>query len=788
MSTKGRFFILSLIVTLFFTVSCTRNIESLALLPQPVKVEAENGFFTIDTSMVIVSNNVFCAEYLRTFMVNAPGMIGDNSIESVIISTDDDDVWDMYEKRKGAVILKIDNDFDVDGYVCAEGETNEAYSLDISKRCVEIEAGSQSGLFYGIQTFLQLLPEDVYKKEKHSGENWKIGCIEIEDYPAYNWRGWSFDVSRQFFPKEFIYSLIDWMSYHKMNRFHWHLTDDNGWRVEIKSHPLLTEKGAWRGPGEVLPEAYGSGKKRYGGFYTQDEIRDIIKYASDRGVEIIPEIDMPGHSKALVSVYPWAGCKNTSEFVSVNGETKNILCVSDEAIYKVIDDIIGELASLFPGKYIHIGGDEVQFKNWEECPHCQAFMKERNMENERELQRYFVQKMNEIVSSHGKIMCGWSEIADVDIERNKGKELQDAVRTFSDDTHLWAWKENSNCIEFLRCGYPTIFQIAQYSYFDMKQSDLERGHNWAGNVPLEKAYSLNPEKMVDSISVAVYGRAASEAEKANIAGVQCGLWCELLNKPARFAEYQFFPRTVAFAQTGWCGNRKESFDIFKRKLDSKHFERLANMGIAFRVEPPVVYFNNGTFRGESNYTIRYTSDRTSPTSESPILDSLNNIDKPGMYRFAAFFNDSIHSIAVLAKDIAPAEYLTPETKIETSFNGEYKGFPQSNITDYDFNTYWRTDRMAKKGDYVSYIFSEPVVCSRIVVESAIPNIDFYGVTDGHLEYTIDGKEWKKGENFVENISIIENEDVTKGIKGVKIVFDDSNDALCMCFQDIRLEK
>lgn len=795
---KMKLTIPSIFLAALLAIGCSNKEDNLNIVPKPASVEMKSGMFEIQPGLEIISNNVFCAEYLKEYLMYAPGIdLNDASnengrgISSVIVPLENTDIWKEYGKKKNCILLSCDENFKLENYTNDENEPSEAYSINVNRKNVTINAASQSGLYYGIQTLLQMLPAEVYckKAEEEATDNWTIPAAEIKDYPKYAWRGYMLDVSRQFFDIDFCYKLVDWMSAHKLNKFHWHLSDDNGWRIEIKSHPELTEKGAWRGPGEVLPESYGSGKKRYGGFYTQEEVAKFIKYAQDRGIEIIPEIDMPGHSKAIVSVYPWAGCTNPSEFVSVNGETKNILCVSNEKVYSLIDDIIGELAELFPGKYMHIGGDEVQFKNWEECPHCQAFLKENGWDDERELQRYFVRKMDEIVSAHGKVMCGWSEIADMDVKNNKGRNEDEIQRTFSDQTLLWAWKENTNCVDMLKTGYPVIFQIAQYSYFDMKQSEFERGHTWAAIVPLEKAYAINPEKMIDSLSVVEYGKPASEKEKSCIKGIQCGLWCELLNKPARFAEYQLFPRACALAESAWTNEADKNYEDFYKRMLNKHFERLYNMGIAFRVEPPFVEYKDGKLIGKSDYIIRYTCDGGStPDASSPVMDGPVETDTPNIYRFAAFYKDDLKSITMMARDIAPAEYLNPETSIETSFKSEVNGFPMSNITDYDFNTYWRTERMARKGDYITYNFNEAVECSRIVIESGIPNIDMYGITDGYAEYTCDGNTWVKGGDFIENTAIIDNRENKLKIKAVRIIFTDANDGLNVSVQDLRIEK
>ncbi len=226
----------------------------------------------------------------------------------------------------------------------------EGYLLNVDEKGITIEAKNSSGIFYGIQSVLQLLPPAVYSGRVTGREEWSVPFVNIEDYPRFSYRGMMLDVSRTFFDYDVIIKYIDWLSYHKINKFHWHLADDNGWRIEIKKYPELTSKGAWRGPGEVLYPSFGSGNKRYGGFYTQDQIKKIVAYAAERNIEIIPEIDLPGHSRAVTATYPDILCRRTDESLSVQGEGKNVWCVSKEPNYEMLENIIKELVRLFPSK------------------------------------------------------------------------------------------------------------------------------------------------------------------------------------------------------------------------------------------------------------------------------------------------------------------------------------------------------------------------------------------------------------------------------------------------------
>ncbi|MEG0517350.1 MAG: family 20 glycosylhydrolase [Bacteroidales bacterium] len=733
--------IIAFAITALPMVSAAQNMAEINLIPKPQNIVAGEGFFKITPNTAIISQDTFSGHYLRDKLLKATKYN-----------------INVFEKSSNEISGKH-NCFNIclsDSYSIPR----EGYELSVTPAGVFIKASDKAGIFYAIQTILQLLPPTIYGNAT-GWEKWEIPAVEIKDYPRFSYRGMHLDVSRTFFDKDIIYNYLDWLSYHKINTFHWHLTDDNGWRLEIKKYPFLTEKGAWRGPNEVIPAAYGSGNKRYGGFYTQEDIKAIIQYAADRNIEIIPEFDMPGHSKAVIGSYPHVGCDNTTEFISVNGEVKNVWCVGKADNYKMLDHIIKEVAQLFPSKVIHIGGDEVNMDNWKECPVCQAFMKEKGMKNEIELLNYFVRQLEKIVNKHGKVMAGWDEILD-------GGELRK-------DTRIYAWRSVEKGIEAVKKGKPTVMQVAEYCYYDMKQTPPERGHNWAGIVTLEKAYSFNPIGKFEG----------TLQEQTLILGPQGGLWGELLNKPVRFMEYQNYPRTCALAEIGWTNQELRNFDDFNYRLTKTHYERLFNMGIAFRLPYPNVVYENKTLKVTPPYDwaiVRYTTDGSNPTFCSTIYKGDIVTYEPQNFRFATFYKDILKSITVSANNLSTT-YLTPEVSIETSF-GEQPRFPIKNATDYNFKTYWRTNRTGKAGDFVTYNFAEPVACKKITVETGIPNIDLYGVTDGYIEYSYDGIHFIKGDAFVENIAVLKPKEK---VKTVRIVLTDLSDALTVCFQSLRIE-
>lgn len=711
----------------------------LNLIPLPQKVQENNGVFVIDNNVSICGNATFEIGYLK----------------------------EKIEKSSGIKIQKGENGSKkIEINITPSAQTKmEGYQLDVTPDKITITASDKGGAFYGVQTLMQLMPSSIYGT-KDGWEKWEVPCVEIADYPRFSYRGTHLDVSRTFFPEETVYNLLDWMSYHKLNRFHWHITDDNGWRLEIKKYPDLTRKGAWRGPDEVLPPSYGSGNQRYGGYYTQEQIKKIIKYAADRNIEIIPELDMPGHSKAVISTYPHTGCTNDETFLSVNGEVQNVWCVGNEDNYKMLDNIIKEVAALFPSKTIHIGGDEVNMDNWKNCPHCQELMKKEGMKDEIELLNYFVRKLEGIVNKYGKVMAGWDEILD-------GGELKPS-------TTVYAWKSIKRGIESVKKGKPTVFMVGEYCYFDMKQTPAERGHNWAGIVTLDKTYSLDP---IGALNL------TPEQEKL-VLGPQGALWTELLNRPARFLEYQYFPRLCALAEVGWTNKELKDYNNFYTRLTKTHYERMHHMGIAFRLPYPEVVYENNTLKVKLPFdwaVVRYTTDGTEPTASSNVYTGDIVTFEPEKFRFATFYRDYNKSITVGASNIELYNYLTPEVEITSSYKAEetHKNYPVTNAEKYNFNKHWRVDRRSQAGDWVLYTFKEPVECGKITVESGIPNITFYSVTYGHVEYSYNGTDFIKGDEFVNGIAVIKPE---QKVKAVKICVTGMSDALATCFQNLKIEK
>lgn len=729
--------LISLFTATLLTIMASAQVT---IIPKPNKVSYNGSTFQINKTSVIYSNSKdpHNAQYLQLFLNRATGF----NIERV-------------KELPNSNYIKL-------LLTKGEGIPAEGYRLVVSSEGVTIEGSEEAGLFYGIQSLFQMLPASIYSGKSYGNEVWEIAGVEIDDAPRFGYRGMHLDISRTFFDINTVKKFIDWLSYHKINKFHWHITDDNGWRVEIKKYPKLTEVGAWRGENEAVRASFGSGSARYGGFYTQKEIKEVVSYAAERYIEIIPEVDLPGHSRAFAAAYPDIACDGEEGGLSVQGEESNVFCVGKEKNFKILEDIIKELSALFPSKTFNIGGDEVNYNSWDKCPHCQALMKEKGMTKHVELLNYFVRKMESILEKHGKEMAGWDEILD-------GGELKPTSK-------IHAWRSVAKGIESVRKGQPTVMMPGEYCYYDMKQSPVERGHNWAGIVTLEKAYSLDP-----------IGTAQLNPEEAKLMlGVEGALWAELFGYPARFMEYQAYPRIAALAEVGWTQPENKEFKEFSNRLSSAHFERLYQMGIAFRMDPPSAVYKDGAILVTAPYpwaVVRYTTNEQEPSMYSPIYRGEIITDKPQMFRFATFYRDEIKSVSIQPEN-AQYKYLTPPTTIESSM-AENPRFPIVNVTDYKANTYFRSLTRAKAGDSFTYIFESPVKAKRITVETGIPNITFYGVTDGYAEFSYDGENFTGKTEFKLNKAVLYP---VEAVKKVRIIITKANDGHTLALQDLKIEE
>jgi len=485
---------------------------------------------------------------------------------------------------------------------------DEGYSLVVAKGGVQISANSHAGLFYGVQTLLQLMPPEIYKSGLVTKKNWSIPCVEIKDSPRFKWRGIHLDVSRHFLPKEFIKTYIDILAMHKMNVFHWHLTDDQGWRIEIKKYPKLTEVAAWRVDREQQPwsvrDPQRPGEKAtLGGFYTQDEIREIVKYAAERNITIVPEIEMPAHTTALLAAYPQFSCTGGPFTVPPGGvwPITDIFCAGNDSTFFFLQDILTEVMALFPGPFIHIGGDEADKKEWRVCPKCQARIRDEHLQGEAGLQSYFVQRIEKFLNSRNRRLIGWDEILEGGIAPNAA---------------VMSWRGMEGGAAAARQGHDAVMTPGSHTYFNSYQGkeDLEPLAG-GGYLPISKVYSYEPVP-----------EGLTREEANHILGAQGCLWGEFIPTPEQ-AEYMLLPRIAALAEVVWSPKESRNWPDFADRLEHQ-MKRYRASGYNYSKSAYLVTITPSvdslkkqiklTLANEMNYpSIRYTLDGSEPTMSSP---------------------------------------------------------------------------------------------------------------------------------------------------------------------------
>ena len=490
----------------------------------------------------------------------------------------------------------------------------EGYHLQVRHGDITITANKPAGIFYGVQTLLQMLPPQIKNSRKQTGIDWTIPCADITDKPQFAWRGMMLDVSRHWFTKEEVKKYIDELAEYKMNVFHWHLTDDQGWRIEIKSLPRLTEVGAWRAPrvGQWWQrERQQPGEEAtYGGFYTQEDIKEVLAYAAARYVRVIPEIDVPGHSVAALVAYPELACMKAPDAVNVGnkfyGEDENTLCVGKEESFEFMDKVLTEVATLFPDEYIHIGGDECFKGFWHKCPRCQARMKTENLKNEEELQSYFIHRMESILKAKGKKLIGWDEILEGGL---------------APDATVMSWRGMEGGIKSAQAGHHVIMTPNVHCYLDLWQGEPAVEPDTYSMCRLKDSYSFNP--VPDGVPAEM------------ILGGQGNLWGESL-PTFRHAEYMSWPRGWALAEVLWSGPAKCDWNGFYPRVE-KHFVRAdeAEINYARSMYNAIItpaYTEDGSLEIKldsepGNLEIYYTFDNTDPDRFTPKYESPLRIPK-----------------------------------------------------------------------------------------------------------------------------------------------------------------
>jgi len=624
---KAIFVIIVVFITGVFPGCQSNKQEELSIIPVPYSARVYKSSFVFpDNFKVYVPENnqqaYKAAEYFKT-RVSKYFQI---DIEA---STKD--------KPEQALVLVINKSYDTQ-------IGKEGYKLYINKKGIKIKANKPAGLFYGIQTILQLFPEQIWSQEPKKQElAVKLPCLKIVDFPQYRYRGMHLDVGRHFFPVSSIKKYIDYIAMHKMNVFHWHLTEDQGWRIEIKKYPGLTSVGAWRKEtliGSMRNRPYKFDHKRYGGYYTQDQIKEIVKYALDRFITVIPEIELPGHSVAALAAYPGLSCTGGPFEVRTRwGISKDIYCAGKEKTFEFLQNVLTEVMDLFPSEYIHIGGDEAPKERWEKCPDCQKRIKQEGLKDEHELQSYFIRRIEKFLNAHGRKIIGWDEILEGGLAPN---------------ATVMSWRGISGGIAAARSGHDVIMTPTSHCYFDYYQGDPSAEPLAIGGfTDLKKVYSFKPCP-TDSLS---------EDQWKYIIGGQGNVWTEYI-KTWDYAEYMFLPRMCALSEVLWSPESKHSWQDFSGRMD-KQYKRLMYAGASFRIPCPeisrvVVLKNEEKLKIENPLSfgiIRFTTDGSDPDEKSPVYKEPVELKTNTIVKTRIFLPDgrksSVRTSQILMAQTAP---------------------------------------------------------------------------------------------------------------------------------------
>ena len=563
--------------------------------------------------------------------------------------------------KENKVVFKVDDNLKPEHYI-----------LDVTEKQITISASDNSGFLYGVQSLRQLLPTSIESKEPISGINWEVPNLKIQDGPRFKWRGLMLDLSRHFFNKDYLKETIDALSLLKMNVLHLHLVDDQGWRIEIKKYPKLTEVGAWRVDQEDKhwssrtvnsPDEKGT----YGGFLTQEDLKDVVAYAQLKGIEVIPEIEMPAHVSSAIAAYPELSCFDNPKQIAVPSGAlwpiTDIYCAGKEHTFEFLEDVLTEVMTVFSSKYIHIGGDEATKTNWETCPYCQKRIKDEHLENVDELQSYFIKRIEKFINSKGKKLIGWDEILEGGL---------------APDATVMSWRGFKGGLEAAAQGHDVVMTPVSHSYFDYYQGPPELEPTAGGSVTtVSKVYQFDP--VVDSMT---------EEEVKHVLGGQANLWAEHVPTESH-SQYMIFPRLTALAETVWSPKSLRDWGDFSKRLSSA-FERYEYLGINYAKSSFIVTSDIETNLENKTVSLVLHNEFL----ESDIRYALNNeplnkdskpytkpivLDETTAIKASLFKNDSL--VGHVFKDtITFHKAVAHKVKYQTKYHDNYKGVGAFNLT------------------------------------------------------------------------------------------------------------
>lgn len=609
------------------------------IVPKPLEMKLNQGAFrfTKDTKLVAANDQTQVFEVLQNKFVSAAG-------------------WNLgvVNTAPSSNFVQLSTDVSL---------PEEAYNLKVTENQVIIYASGHNGFLYGLETIRQLLPVAIESKNVVSNMNWDIPNVEIKDSPRFKWRGFMLDVSRHFFDKDYVMETIDQLAFLKMNTLHLHLVDDQGWRIEIKKYPKLTEVGGFRvdqedKPWNARPTPELGKETTYGGFYTQEDIKEIVAYAESRGITVVPEIEMPAHVMSAIAAYPELSCFQKPIMVPSGGvwPITEIYCPGKETTFEFLENVLLEVMELFPSRYIHVGGDEATKTNWEKCPDCKKRIQEEGLETVEELQSYFIRRMERFLSSKGRTLLGWDEILEGGL---------------APGATVMSWRGVKGGLEASEAGHDVVMTPNSHCYFDYYQGDQDAEPlAWGGNLPLSKVYQFDP--VVDGMS---------EEQAKHVLGGQANLWTEYVPTKAQ-AEYMTYPRLAALAEAVWSSKDNRNWDDFSNRVSSL-FQRYGIMGVnyaksAYQVTTETsVNTENGviSIALKSEFPqadIRFSLDGSDITSASKKYSAPVDIDRTTNIK-AQVFKDGEPVGAIFEKTIKYHKAVGKPVTYINKYHDSYKG-------------------------------------------------------------------------------------------------------------------
>ncbi|KJF43390.1 hypothetical protein LH29_14245 [Draconibacterium sediminis] len=585
----------AIILFVVMTISLGIFAQSADIVPKPVSVVKKEGVFKITDNTKVLFNasdetekefSDLAKDLLKSATGNTPEFVAPTA------------------PKEGNILIQLNNPLDTK-------IGNEGYTLSIQNDRVFLNANTTAGLFYGMHSIWQLLTVN---------DGTTLPCMDITDYPRFGWRGLHLDVSRHFMPVEFIYKYIDYIALNKMNVFHWHLVDDQGWRIEIKKYPKLTDVGAWRADREDLDwnsrkEPVKENEPKYGGFYSQEDVKAIVEYARKKHVTVIPEIEMPAHVMSALAAYPEFSCTGEYKPVPPGGvwPITHIFCAGKEETFNFLEDVLTEVMELFLSTYIHIGGDEATKTEWEKCELCQKRMTDEGLKDEHELQAYFIKRIEKFLNKNGRQLIGWDEILEGGL---------DPTAT------IMSWRGSDPGIRAAKAGHDVVMSPTSHCYFDYYQGDPSlEPKAFGGNITLKKVYNYEPVPAELSID-----------EAKHIIGAQANIWTEYMPN-GRHVEYMIMPRMSALSEVLWSPKDAKDWGDFSKRMESQ-YKRFDKLGInyatsAFQVSAkPELDPANKSIKIELSTeaydpTIYYTTDGSKPTANSKKYTQPFSISKSG---------------------------------------------------------------------------------------------------------------------------------------------------------------